>query len=96
MVLLISYDLNGQERPASYAQLRQAIEQHAGSSIRPLYSQWLVETNSSPRAWFNALEPLIDPNDRLLIVQVTNRSYWGYLDKAVFDWLAARGLEPAS
>jgi hypothetical protein len=49
MVLLISYDLNGRERPSSYTKVKNYIEQHATSSIRPLYSQWFVETTYTPK-----------------------------------------------
>jgi hypothetical protein len=55
MVLLISYDLVGAERPSSYAAVKNYIEKHADSSRRPLYSQWFVETGYSPRAWVDAL-----------------------------------------
>jgi hypothetical protein len=96
MVLLISYDLNGRERPSSYQRVREVIERNATASIKPLYSQWLVETNSSPTAWTNTLLSVMDLDDRLLIVQITNRSYAGFLDQAVWDWLNARGLSPAT
>ena len=95
MILLISYDLNGPERPRSYSDVRFAIEQNAASSIKPLYSQWLVETSQGPRAWWNVLRPLLDTNDRLLIVQVVDRSYFGYLDRNVNDWLTARVVPAA-
>lgn len=42
MVLLISYDLNGKERPSSYADVKGFIEANAISWARPLYSQWFV------------------------------------------------------
>jgi hypothetical protein len=96
MVLLISYDLNGHERPRSYETVRKLIEQNASAWIRPLYSQWLVDTNASPAAWSNTLMGALDADDGLLIVQVTNRSYHGRLDQPVWDWLQARALQPAS
>ncbi|MBN1607693.1 MAG: hypothetical protein JW940_13735 [Polyangiaceae bacterium] len=96
MVLLISYDLNGRERPAAYERVKDVIETNALAWIRPLYSQWLIETNASPGAWTTSLRGVMDANDKLLIVQVTNRSYSGYLDTAVWEWLEQRGLSPAS
>jgi hypothetical protein len=45
VVLLVSYDLNGRERPSSYSAVRQVIEPNAIDYRRPLYSQWFVETN---------------------------------------------------
>lgn len=96
MVLLISYDLIGHERPAAYQRVKQAIEQNANAAIKPLYSQWLVETNSSPQAWTSTLRGVMDDNDSLLIVQVTNHSYAGFLNRKIWDWLRQRGLSPAS
>lgn len=72
MVLLISYDLNGRERPSSYTKVKAYIEKHGDSSIRPLYSQWFVETAATPDAWVDALRDnnLIDANDRLLVCKL--------------------------
>jgi hypothetical protein len=89
MVLLISYDLDGHERPSAYAAVKKRIEEGATSFRRPLYSQWLVETSSSPDQWFEHLKPVIDANDRLLIVRV-QRPYAGWLDKEIWEWLSTR------
>lgn len=91
MVLLISYDLNGHERPQSYAAVKKYIETHAASSIRPLYSQWLIETTSTPQQWVDALQNnnLIDPNDRLFICQIVI-PHQGLLDRTVWEWLTPR------
>jgi hypothetical protein len=91
MILLISYDLRGHERPAAYARVKSYIEQHAQSCIRPLYSQWLVETTADPDAWVKAFQEnqLVDSNDCLFICQV-RRPYQGLLAKAEWDWLSTR------
>jgi hypothetical protein len=91
VILLISYDLNGHERPSSYARVKQHIERKATSSRRPLYSQWFVETDESPQAWSDSLAnaSLTDSNDRLFICQV-KRPYQGLLAKDDWDWLSAR------
>jgi hypothetical protein len=91
MVLLISYDLVGHERPASYAAVKAYIEKEAISAIRPLYSQWFVETTSGPDAWSEALQNnnLIDANDRLFICQV-RRPYQGWLAESDWQWLNQR------
>lgn len=90
-MLLISYDLIGQERPAAYEAVRQYIETHALSSIRPLFSQWLVETSSSPQDWSTAFTSngVIDASDRLFILQVQN-PYFGRLGSDDWAWLSAR------
>lgn len=51
MILLVSYDLNGHERPSAYTAVRDRIESHAISAKKPLYSQWLIETHDSPAQW---------------------------------------------
>jgi hypothetical protein len=91
MVLLISYDLNNHERPSAYAKIKAYIEGHAASSIRPLYSQWFVETNAGPNAWVKALRDngLVDDNDRVFICQVP-RPYQGLLTETDWTWLRAR------
>jgi hypothetical protein len=92
MVLLISYDLNGHERPSSYAAVKKYIEEHATSSVRPLYSQWFVETGSGPDEWAAALREnnLIDSTDRLFICEV-HRPYQGnLLTDPTWNWLNAR------
>lgn len=89
MVLLISYDLNGHERPSSYSAIRDAIVGGSISTRRPLYSQWFVETHSTVLEWEQYLTPLIDTNDQLFICEV-HRPRGGWLDKADWDWLNAR------
>jgi hypothetical protein len=91
MVLLLSYDLVGRERPSSYDRVREYIEHHAISSERPLYSQWLIHTDASAGGWRKALKDnaLIDDDDRLFICPVVS-NYDGWLPKQYWDWLAAR------
>lgn len=89
MVLLISYDLNGHERPRAYKDVERLIQQKAVSSIKPLYSQWLVETSQEPDIWGSWLNSVIDENDRLLIVKVRT-PYQGWLDKEDWAWLSER------
>ena len=89
MVLLISYDLNGKERPSAYEAVKKKIEEGAADCRRPLYSQWLVETTASADQWFDHLKPVIDANDRLLIVRV-QMPYSGWLDKEIWEWLSPR------
>lgn len=90
MVLLISYDLNGHERPSSYQAVRRLIESRARSSWRPLYSQWWVETSESPMAWVDSLQPHLDANDRLFVVPVRPNDYQGLLTHEDWKWLEAR------
>lgn len=88
-VLMISYDLNGHERPSAYAAVRDMIKENAVSSMRPLYSQWFVETNDSVQVWHERMKSVADTNDYWFINQVTNPKQ-GWLAKDVWEWLNAR------
>lgn len=93
MVLLISYDLIGHERPAAYERVKKLIESAAGAGnfIKPLYSQWLVDTADSPTNWRGYLQQSggIDADDRLLISEITP-TYAGWLGQDAVDWLKGR------
>jgi hypothetical protein len=90
MVLLISYDLNGHERPSAYAAVKKVIEENADDSIRPLYSQWFVETDQTVAHWQQLLtDDVIDENDRLFITQV-RAPYDGWLRQEHWDWIRER------
>lgn len=92
MVLLISYDLDHNQRPQNYERVRQLIEQHALSFQKPLYSQWLVETDESPDAWLTRLRAVVaDVDEYVLVVQV-RRPYQGWLPRSIWDWLNERVL----
>lgn len=89
MVVLISYDLNGHERPEAYEKVKEAIRSNAKDLIKPLYSQWFVETDESPETWVDLLKPATDRNDHLFVVQVT-RPYQGLLTQTQWAWLKQR------
>ena len=89
MVLLISYDLNGHERPSAYAAVKEMIEQNSTSSVKPLYSQWFVETDESPAVWHKRMKDVADDNDRWFIDKVTG-DYIGMLSTEAVNWLKER------
>jgi hypothetical protein len=89
LVLLISYDLNGHERPSAYTSVKKTIEQHAISWARPLYSQWFVQTNDSVQMWSDRIQSVADQNDAWFVLEV-RRPYQGWLSKEVWDWLNSR------
>ena len=86
MVLLITYDLN---RPGQqYASLYEEIKK-AGTWWHHLESTWIIETDLTPRQWYERLTPHIDRNDNLIVVEIT-RNYYGWAPKEAWDWLANR------
>jgi hypothetical protein len=86
---MISYDLNGHERPSAYRRVKAAIEGGAISFRRPLYSQWFVETHESPGTWNQRLAGTFDADDMLFICEVTEPTQ-GWLPRETWDWLNAR------
>lgn len=86
MILLISYDLNGHERPEAYEAVKKAITTNAEDYIKPLYSQWFVQTTDSPDVWVDRLKAVTDSTDRLFVLQV-RRPYQGLLTDKQWEWL---------
>jgi hypothetical protein len=89
MVLLISYDLNGHERPEAYDDVAHVIRTNAISYRKPLYSQWFVETNESCQSWHEKIKAVTDTNDHWFICPVGSTRQ-GWLPNETWDWLNAR------
>lgn len=91
MVLLISYDLNRHERPASYADVKRMIESSVGFHKKVLHSQWLVDTLESIEVWHERMGQVTDEDDRWLIVRLTPQ-HSGWLDNDAVEWSRGRVL----
>lgn len=85
MTYLISYDLN---KPGqSYSQLYESIKAASnGIWCKPLESVYIIRSSLSAQSIYNKLTPHLDPNDRILVVEIKGQSYW-CLDKQVSDYL---------
>ena len=86
-VYMITYDLN---KPGqNYDKLYEAIQ--AASSYNTwmhyLDSTWFIQSTLSTKQVFEKLEPHIDKNDNLLVMEVKN-NYYGRLPKDAWDYLA--------
>jgi len=88
MVLLISYDLNGHERPSAYATIAKIIRDNAEDVRKPLYSQWFVKTSLTPSQWVELLKSAFDADDKAFILQVKH-PYDGWQEKEFYAWLEA-------
>lgn len=83
--ILIGYDLNkaGQD----YAELIKSIKAY-GTWWHHLDSTWLIRTESSAKEVRDALKPLIDTNDELLVINVTGRAAaWSGFNEKGSNWL---------
>lgn len=91
MILLLSYDLIGHERPSEYKRLEEAIKKYAGDNnfVKALYSQWFVDTNLTPEAWEKIMSDATDANDCRIVVTVTKMPIGTYSSSAV-DWVKRR------
>lgn len=86
MIYAINYDL---KRPGqNYDPLYQAIKS-CGVWWHYLGSTWLVDTNMSAHAVWERLAPVIDKNDRVLVIGVTKEKQ-GWLSQEAWDWINAR------
>lgn len=89
MVLLISYDLNGHERPDAYEAVKKMIQDNATSAKKPLYSQWFVDTEDSVQTWHERMQTVTDEDDNWFICKVT-KPRQGWFSKTIWDWLNER------
>jgi hypothetical protein len=89
IIILLSYDLNGHERPDAYDDVKQMIVDNAISYKRPLYSQWFIETDDTVQTWHERMKEVTDDNDHWFIVKVA-RPRQGWFGEATWDWLNER------
>lgn len=86
MIYSITYDLKkpGQDYDGLYESIKSL-----GDWWHYLESTWLVDTQLSADYIYKRLEPNIDKNDRLLIVNF-GADYQGRLVKDAWDWINTR------
>lgn len=88
-VLLLSYDLPADGGGAPYESIEAMIRESARSAVRPLYSQWFVETDEHPQVWHERMEGITGGRGRWFICPVV-RPFQGRLAVDVNEWLNAR------
>jgi hypothetical protein len=89
MVLLISYDQDHPGRPERHQAVDEIIAMYADDYCRPLFTQWLVESDDPPLEWRERIQPVVDWNDNFLIVRLSD-DYAGYLQDDAWTWLQTR------
>jgi len=85
-VYLLTYDLHypGQ----NYHGLKQIIENNF-NWWHYMESAWLLYTSLSANQIWNTISSVIDENDRVLIIEVTNNKQ-GWLTREAWDWINSR------
>ena len=85
-VYMITYDLN---KPGqNYDKLYEAIKKCSSNNtwMHYLDSTWFIKTNLSTKQVFENLEPYIDKNDNILVMEVKN-NYYGRLPNKAWEYL---------
>lgn len=90
-VYLISYDLGIPETSADYQRVIAYIKSY-GTWAKPLYSVWFVVTDKTSTQVRDELTQLVDNNDKLLVIEVTNTGGWATwkLSREVTDWMQGK------
>ncbi|RJL18028.1 SinR family protein [Paracoccus siganidrum] len=86
---MIGYDLNreGANYSAKNQRLRERLEEMFPTYWRHLDSTWIVKTNLSAVKIRDAISPILDNNDELLVAALTGEAAWcGFTDKGS-KWL---------
>lgn len=85
---LVTYDLRKELDSEGYKKLYEALRSY-GTYSWPLESIWIVEATSA-NAILSKLSPLLDDNDGLLVVKLTEELCYRRVKKGVPPWLDAR------
>ena len=86
-VHLVSYDLN---RRKDYARLIARIRQYTHAQV--LYSQWLIQTNLTPKQLGDDLIAYMDADDGILVSEMIDTVVWRTLmisDATMQQWVSA-------
>lgn len=84
MLYMITYDLYRPQQ--DYAGLFAAI-QAEGAALRCLQSVWLLQTNTDINLLQTRLMTHIAANDRVILVDITQRPRNGWMNRNVWTWM---------
>lgn len=82
---VVDYDLNNPGQ--NYSRLANAITNRYQTHWRMLMSTWVIHTYDSAAQIHNHLYPVIDPNDKLFVAQLSGEAAWDGLSDAGTRWL---------
>lgn len=72
---LVTYDLVGtDETSEDYKRLIKKIKSYSHLELQ--YSGWLIKSDADSKAIFDDLLSYLDPNDRLMLVQLDGTAWW--------------------
>ncbi len=88
MILVVSYTIADKTRDLT--PFYDAIKS-AGTWWHHIENVWLIDTNVSPREWFEKLESYLSPQDNLVVMTLA-QGYWGRIPKEAHEWLKGRSF----
>lgn len=83
--LLVSYDLGRPEDSADYKKLWDYLKSYRFA--KPLYSQYFIVTTKGMAAVRDEIKQLIDGNDKVLVIDVTNKGWATTFKNEVTAWM---------
>lgn len=85
MVYNISYDLHSPDQ--KYDKLKKLIIAVSGDRwSKPLESCYIIKSTKSAEEIYKFLSPALDPDDRILITEITSK-YYGFLNNTYWDYI---------
>lgn len=84
MALLVIYEARGVN--SDPAGVRAVLEAHPGW-WHHLESTWILATPATPEGLWTVLEPLLDDDDRVLILEIGDVRRQGWLSSDAWGWL---------
>jgi hypothetical protein len=85
MIYLITYNT---ALLRNYNPLKESIKGCSSAWWHHLNNTWLINTNLNANQIYQNLSRHIQPNDRLLVIQIPNNAdYQGYLPQEAWDWI---------
>lgn len=83
----VSYDLKKPRQ--DYDALIAEIKRSPGY-YHIMQSTWLISTSETAHELFRRLGGRMDNDDRILISEISNHNYTGWLNQSVWDWLRSQ------
>jgi len=91
MIYLITYN---KALLRNYTPLENTIKQCSLAWWHHLDNTWLIETNLNLNQIYQRLSGCIQPQDRLLIIEISNQAdYEGYLPQEAWNWMNQKMLK---
>ena len=87
MLYLVTYDLVKPKQ--DYEELYEAIKQCSSQWWHYLDSTWIIVADMEIGPCVDKIRSVMDDDDKLLIVNITEASYNGWLPSKAWEWIKA-------